>query len=172
MVQKRASSTDTIKAEREGRKEEFKANRESIKTLKRADFDARKQGLIKELTTIVGNLKNIATRIDARISEDRTAARDTTSAVNLLNVAKTKIATAESKVRALASLTPTSTATGEVDAIKPRTAAQEAIVAVRDAREALKKVVEALSNRGGTPKLHSAGSTTPPGQNPVTNTNQ
>ncbi len=148
----RASSTDMFKKSAEARKD---IREEIKKKMKLNEFNARKNALVKELTVAISNLTNISTRIEARITKAEAEGRVMTDSKALLAIANEKLATAKIEVAAFqalsidssatASSTETS-ATAEVDLIKPRTLGDAAIKSVKEAKEAFQKVIVSIAH--------------------------
>ena len=120
--------------------------KEILKRMGARKFEARKNALINNLRITLNNLGNIESRIEDRIVKVEQNGRNLADARVLLSVAKEKIAKAKVDVDALESTFATEVKTeGEVDLEKPRTVGDTAIKSVREARDALKKVVEAIA---------------------------
>lgn len=152
----RASSTEMFKRT----KEELK---EKVKTMKAHVFEVRKEALIKELNIALNNLQNITSRIESRIEKAESSGRDMSTAKDLLIEAKFAISKAKVNVDALDSLqdptsdTASTTPETSIDLTKPRALGDAAIKSVKEARDALKKVVEAIAKAMG---LGNSASTT------------
>ncbi len=125
-------------------------------------FKARQVAFVKQLELSIRNLEQISTRIAERITkvEAEGKNRDMTEAKRLLDVAKTKIATAKQAVQNVASYTPptndiatTTTNTGDInvsiDLVKPRQYGEAAIKAIKEAKDALHEVVRSLAKSMG-----------------------
>lgn len=163
----RASTTLMMRAERERMggsttTEMFKRNKEEkkdkieikAKKMKAKNFEIRKNALVRELTVTLGNLDNISLRIDSRITKSETAGYDLSEAKSLFVIAKEKLEKAKADVATFKALTATSTVTtssGEVemDLIKPRLLGDTAIKSVKEARDAMKKVIVAITHSQG-----------------------
>jgi hypothetical protein len=147
-------------------------------------FHARMNALLKQLTHAIQNLTDVVTRIESRITKAEASGRNMTEPKALLVTAKQKLEKAKADVLALknlasstpstgtASTTATSTnttgsTTPQVDLTKPRQIGDAAIKSVKEARDALQKVVVSIAhNMGlGDKKATSTpptGTTTPP----------
>ncbi len=141
----RASSTELFK--------KFKDEKREIKnTSKVNEFKIRKDALVKQLTLTLDNLTNIKGRISERISVLEGEGKDMTDAKSALTVAEGKLAVARTAVDALAKYVPVNSngaavesATADVELAKPRQIGDEAIKAVKDARDAFKEVVKYIA---------------------------
>jgi hypothetical protein len=129
-------------------------------------FEIRKNALIKELNIALRNLDSVDERVKARIEKLSGEGKDVSSIKNLLATAEEKLNKAKIDVKSLdsisvASTTPsTGTSTAEVDLSKPRVLGNTAIKSVKDARDAFKKVVEAIAHLSGN-KIDKQATTTP-----------
>ena len=134
--------------------------REIRKDMRKDEFAARKNALVKQLNVTLNNLKQIRERISSRIDKASSEGRDMTEAKKLLITADAKISAAELSVTAVLNFTPTasSTASTTIDLNKPRQIGETAIKALKDAHEALVAVVRAIAHAMG---LGNA-TTTPP----------
>lgn len=137
--------------------------REVRKDMRKDEFKARKDAIVKQLNVTLNNLKQIRARISSRIDKAVLEGRDMTKAKSLLVIADGKITLAEQAVNALVALNPTAssttaTSTPSVDLGKPREVGDAAIKALQKAHEALVAVVVAIAHSMG---LGNA-STTPP----------
>jgi len=171
------------------------AERKEIKVQAKADvFAAQQMRVVRQLQLALDNLKQIQTRLQSRIEKAEQSGRNMTEPKALMAVATTKVMTAQSAIDALKGITPspiispinststgTSTATttttatttatsssttgGIVDLKQPRKAADNAIKAVKDAREALNAVVRSVAkNMGlklGQPTVSPTNTATP-----------
>ncbi len=140
-------------------------------------FETRKNALVKELTRALSNLADIVTRIESRITKAESEGRNMTEPKALLVTAIQKIAKAKTEVAAFqalsASSTPSTTGstTPEVDLSKPRQIGDAAIKSVKEARDALQKVVVSIAHNMGLGKDGTATSTPKKGpKNPGTGT--
>jgi hypothetical protein len=138
---------------------------ELTKSMRKDTFEIRKNALIKELKIVIDNLVANRTKISDRITKIEAEGKDVTAAKADLVIADEKIAKAKTAVDGLATLvapevkTKTASPT-EVDLSKPRQAGDAAIKAVKDARDALKKVVSDLVMKVGTENKVPAKTTT------------
>ncbi len=149
MMLLKASTTDMFKKNMEMRKE-------IAKKMEFRMFEVRKNALVRELNVAINNLTNISTRISARITKAETEGRTMTDAKALLVIADGKLATAKTQVAAfqalnIASSTPSTTAssTVQVDLAKPRVLGDAAIKAVKEAKEAYRKVIQSIAHAMG-----------------------
>ena len=120
----------------------------------RNDFETRKDFLVRKLKLTLDNLANIRDRLSERITSAKASGRNMTEAEAALVVAGEKWAKAKVAVDVLAAFsypTASSTAstTAEVELEKPRKIGDEAIKAVKEARDALKAVVRAIAHNMG-----------------------
>lgn len=174
----RASTTEKIKEMREERKDirasttaEFKALKnergEMIKKMQSNAYEMRKKALLNELNATLNNLVNVRAKIQERITMLEGKGRDMTKAKADLVIADDKISKAKTAIEAFASLpAPTSvtiangTTTQEVNLEKPRKTGDDAIKAVKSARDALKVVLKSIAST----QLNTASSTVPVNQ--------
>jgi hypothetical protein len=123
------------------------------KAMRPENFKMQKNKIFHELNVALNNLKNVRSRVAARITKAESSGRDMTEAKNLLITADAKIVLAQNAVLALnnisATSTGTTTASTTIDLGKPRQVAQGAIKAIRDAQKALNKVVIAIAHAMG-----------------------
>ena len=135
-------------------------DRKEIRNNLRKDvFKAHQDRLVGQLNLALENLKQIRTRISARIDKAEASGRTMTDAKALLVIADAKIATAATEIAALGAFVPpvaTSSLTSaaddastEVELEKPRNIAENAIKAVKDARKALIDVTIAVAKNMG-----------------------
>ena len=136
------------------------------KKMEAKTFEIRKNALIKELNIALRNLDSVDERVKARIEKLSVQGKDVSSIKTLLTTAEEKLNKAKLDVKSLdsisiASTTPsTGTSTAEVDLSKPRVLGNTAIKSVKDARDAFKKVVEAIAHMSGN-KMDKQATTTP-----------
>jgi hypothetical protein len=110
-------------------------------------FKERQTAFVKQLQLSLDNLQQISVRINDRISKLEQAGIDMTAAKAAMVTASAKIDAAKISVDAVAAYTPaatSTTATTTVDLGKPRMIGEGATKAVRDARDALQQVVNAI----------------------------
>lgn len=144
---RRASSTDMFKKMNiEGK--------ELIKKMKKDDFESRKKALLNQLNVSLENLTAIKTRISDRIAKLELEGKNVTDAKSALTIADDKLAKAKIAVEALSALPAPTTGSGtssstEVDLVKPRQVGDAAIKAVKEARDAYKKVVDIIAKGMG-----------------------
>ncbi len=149
----RASTTDMFK--------KFKDDRKDVVEKMRKDaFQIRKEALVEHLNFALENLGDIRNRINERINKLDAEGKDTTAAEADLMVADTKIASAKVSIDALAALDDTSvsataSSTAEVELAKPRQVGDAAIKAVKDARDALKEVIQEIVKLVGKGRLNA-----------------
>ncbi len=156
----RAETKQEIKAMRASSTEMFKrtngeVRKDIAKKMELRAFETRKNALVKELNFSLTNLSSIVIRIEARITKVESEGRDMTEAKALLVTAKEKIEKAKTDVAAFQALniTPitngTSTNPSEIELTKPRVLGDTAIKSVKEARDALQKVVVAIAHAMG-----------------------
>ncbi len=145
--------------------------REIRKDMRKDEFKARKDAIVKQLGITLKNLKQIRERISLRIEKASTEGRDMTNAKSLLIVADSKITMAEQAIGTVMNFNPvisaTTTASSTIDIIKPREVGETAIKALKQAREALVDVVRAIAHAMG---LGNATTTPPVVTPPATTT--
>lgn len=153
----RASTTEMFK--------KFKDDRKDIMEKMRKDaFEIRKGALVEHLNFALENLGNIRERINERIVKLDAEGKNTSSAEAKLSIADTKIASAKVSIDALAALdgdsvNTTATSTAEVELTKPRQVGDAAIKAVKDARDALKEVIQEIVKLVGKGRSMNATTT-------------
>jgi hypothetical protein len=148
-------------------------NKEIRKEIELRLFEMQKNALIRQLNLAIDNLKQIRARIQSRIVKAEQSGRNLTEAKNLLVIADAKINTAQTAINTLANLTvatsstitASTTATTTVKLDKPRKLGENAIKAVKDAREALNKVVVSIAKNMG---LGNKTATSTPSTNATT----
>lgn len=136
----------------------IQGERKEIQKTSKADaFKTRKDALVKHLNITIENLLNIRGRINERIIKLEGEGKVMTEAKASLVIADGKLAAAKAAVDALASYTaPISngaavgSATAEVELSKPRQIGDDAIKAVKDARDALKVVLRLTVSASAT----------------------
>ncbi len=146
-------------------------NREYLKdgkAMRMQAFQDRKDKIVRELNTALNNLKDVRSRIQARIEKAETSGRDMTEAKRLLAIADTKITAAESSINSILSLVPNISTTtiatttnirdcenkdceteDGIDLEKPRLIADGAIQAIKEAKKALNDTVIAIAHAMG-----------------------
>ena len=157
----RASTSEMFKKFKDDRKE-------IMQKMRKDSFEIRKNALVEHLNFALENLGNIRDRINERINKLDAEGKDTSSAEAKLSIADTKIASAKISIDALAeldgdSVSATATSTAEVELSKPRQVGDAAIKAVKDARDALKEVIQEivkLVGKGRTMNATTTASTT------------
>ncbi len=114
-------------------------------------FQAHKDMLVRQLNLAVTNLKQIRERISSRITKAEQSGKNMTESKALLVTADAKIVAAETAITALANFsvgTSTASTTGTTPATvkldKPREIGDKAIKAVKEARDALLKVIVSI----------------------------
>ncbi len=145
----RASSTDMFKRLKNDKKD-------MRKKMELRNFEIRMAALIRELKISLANLDSISTRIDARITKLEGEGKNLTEAKAEFVIAKDKLAKAKIAVATLeafkiGSTTPATNAntTVEVELSKPRVIGDAAIKSVKEARDAMKKVIVAIAHSQG-----------------------
>ncbi len=141
----RASSTEMFKVMKDQKRELSKKMQMSV-------FETRKNALVKELTVSLNNLTNIRGRINEKITKIETEGKTVTEARTALTTADDKLLKAKTAIDAFSNIkyitsntASTTSATTEIELDKPRIAGDSAIKSVKEARDALKKVVEIIS---------------------------
>lgn len=136
----KASSTMMFKAK-------VGERRDVMQKMRKDAFEIRKGALVKQLTITLENLTNIRTRINERISKLETEGKTITEAKTALTLADGKLAAAKVALDAFiaSNIAASTTAETEVELEKPRKVADEAIKAIKEARDAFKKAVEAVA---------------------------
>ncbi len=140
---------------------------EMIKKMQSNAYEMRKKALLNELNVTLNNLVNVRAKIQERITMLEGKGRDMTKAKADLVIADDKISKAKTAIEAFASLpAPTSvtiangTTTQEVNLEKPRKTGDDAIKAVKSARDALKVVLKSIAST----QPNTASSTVPVNQ--------
>lgn len=155
----RASSTMMFKEKRDER-------REIKKEMKVDVFAIRKDALIRELTVTLNNLLRIRNKTVDLMTRAESNGRDMTKAKAQLVIADDKLAKARIAVDALKALqapaTSTASTTTNINLDKPRKVGDDAIKAVKKARDALKKVTEAIAQSMGRGDERRSATSTPP----------
>lgn len=174
-----ASSSDRAEAMAERReelrekREEIQAKREEMQakreTLRMDLFNKHKENLVRQLDRAIENLKQVQGRINERITKAEQSGRNMSEAKALLVTALQKIQVAESAITSLKTYQPasssliTASSTGTNDAdvniLKARQVGENAIKAVKDARESLNLVVRAIAQNMGLKLSPNATST-------------
>lgn len=152
----RASSTEMFKKFKDDRKE-------IMQKMHRDAFEIRKNALVKELNLSLENLTNIRSRINDRIVKLEAEGKIMTDAKASLVTADDKLAKAKIAVDLFASTnfaSATASTTVDVSLDKPRKAGDEAIKAVKEARDSFKKVIEAIVDALGFGKGWDRATTT------------
>ncbi len=132
-----------------------KANSERMEVarkMKRDVFQIRKDALVKQLNISIENLTNIAGRIAERIVKVESEGRNVTEAKASLVIANDKLVKAKAAVATFVAYVPptaSSTTAVEVDLEKPRQVGDAAIKAVKEARDAFKKVIQDIAKNMG-----------------------
>lgn len=124
---------------------------EILKKMQSNAYEMRKKALLNELNATISNLVNVRGKIQERITQLESKGRDLAKAKADLVIADDKIAKAKTAIETFANLpAPTSvtvgaTTTSEVNLEKPRKTGDDAIKAVKSARDALKVVLKSMS---------------------------
>ena len=126
-------------------------------------FSAQLNKMINQVTLSLNNLKQIRTRVEARIEKATQAGRNMSKAKDLLVTADAKILSAEQTINSLKSLgastsTVSTTATSIIKLERPRQMGADAIKAVNEVRKALNTVIIAIAHDMGL-KLGNATTT-------------
>lgn len=155
----RASSTMMFKMKKEEK-------REIKKEMKIDVFEIRKNALVKELTMTLENLSRLRTRTVEFMTKAEVSGRDMTKAKAQLVIADEKLAKAKLAVDAFKAIQNpipnTASTTANINLDKPRKVGDDAIKAVKDARDALKKVVESVAQYMGKGDDKRPATSTPP----------
>ncbi len=133
------------------------------KKMRKDTFVIRKNALVKQLNIAIENITNIGARIAERIVKVEGEGRDMTEAEASLVIANEKLAKAKIAVDLLAAYAPattTASTTAEISIEKPRQIGDAAIKAVKEARDAFKKVIQDIAhNMGRGSEMRNATST-------------
>jgi hypothetical protein len=147
-------------------------------------FGAKKEALVKQLNLSISNLKQVRARIIARIEKVEQNGKSMTEARKLLAVADLKIEAAQTAVNTLQNLpapaiststpptdvsTSGSTTAKFVNIDKHRKIGNDAMKAVKDAREALMMVVRSIAHSMGLDNNRPASTTPPTGESATSN---
>lgn len=161
----RASTTEMLKKAREERREDIKdirasttemfkkakeEKREIVKNMRVDVFQIRKNALEKELTKTLEYLTLVREKILARITQAESNGRIMTEAKNALSIADDKLAKAKIAVELFKNTvfvpqTNTTSTSTQLNLDKPRKLGDDAIKAVKEARDSLKKVVTTIA---------------------------
>lgn len=135
------------------------ARREIINNMNKETAQIRHTALVKQLRLSILNLENAYKVVEGHINKVGEKGIDVNQAKQKLDTAKDKIQVAKTAVESMAKWQPTSSVgTSTVNVVKARTIGEEAIKAIKEARESLRSVIENL--RSVIPKNKPA-STTP-----------
>lgn len=162
---------NTIAEQRNERREKISSTTTMFKTIKDQKrtvalkmkeniFQIRKMALERELHNALNNLMRIRNQISDRIvkiesnNEGTTTLRDMTEAKKALIIADDKLAKAKTAVELFTNTvftkaTSTISTTTELSLDKPRKIGDDAIKAVKDARDSLKKVTQLIAHGMG-----------------------
>lgn len=157
MLREKASTSMMIRANASTSMMLFKRNNEKreeiAKKMEARVFEIRKKALVHELTVALKNLDTVSTRITSRIAKAEGEGKDMASAKTLLVTAQASLAKAKTDVAAFEALSVTSggtaSTTAEVELTRPRVLGDTAIKSVKEARDAMKKAVEAIAKSLG-----------------------
>lgn len=158
----RASSTMMFKAIKEQKKEVLRKMKTDVFQIRKNALEKELQLSISNLSIIRDNISNRITKIEASTSTDKI--RDMTAAKAALATADEKILKARTAVELFSNTAFTTISTSTVSTStdvtleKPRKIGDEAIKAVKEARDSLKKVVEIIAHTLGI-KVETATST-------------
>lgn len=134
------------------------AKGELLKKARKDEVISRQKMIVNELTLKLKYLKDAANRIENILAKMESQGKSVTDARLALDTAGKKIVAAEVAIDAFKNWKPTETGTAsttEVSLTKPREAAQGAITAIKDAAEALRKILPSVE-----PKREATASTT------------
>ena len=172
----RASTTEMMKVNMEARKDMhasttaammmFKrdmttmkdARKDVMKKMRFDMFEVRRNALVRELKMSLEIMQNIYTRLDSRITKAESEGRSMTEARAALKIANDKLVQAKADVTTLDSIalfpaddsvSMHATTTAEVDLAGPRKVGDKAIQSVKEARDALKKVIDIIAHAMG-----------------------
>jgi hypothetical protein len=142
-------------------------------------FQIRKEILVRQLNLALANLKQIRTRIVARIEKAEQSGRNMTEARSALTIADAKLGNAQTQINVLVNLSTstlpttvvtasttasttgtTASSTVQIKLEKPRQLGEAAIKAVKDARDALNLVVRAIAKNMGLGNGNVSATTT------------
>src|SRR3989344_1085976 len=140
--------------------------REIRQSMHRDEFEVRKAAVVRQLNLALNNLKQIRERISSRIDKATASGRAMSDAKDLLVIADNKMALAEQDINSVFVVqpfpTPAATTTDNVELNKPRKVADNAIAAIKTAREALVEVVRAIAHSMGLGNATSTPEIIPP----------
>jgi len=131
--------------------------RREVRTEVRADaFASMQDRLVSQATQALDNLRQIRSRVAARIQTEQQGGHDTNTAGSLLTIADAKISAAQAAVTSLKAFIPPAAAsasitasTTAIDLQRPREIGTSAIQAINDAQKALNAVVTAIAHSLG-----------------------
>jgi len=176
VVQKRVNLATTTRKEVRDIRDESRGEMKNASTslqkreirneLRKDMFKIELERVIGQISLSLENLKQVRGRIESRIQKATEAGRDMTRAKELLVIANEKIVLAEKSIESLKSLevdaimtgTTTASTTTNIKLEKPRKLGEDAIKAVKVARNALNDVVVAIAKNMGL-KLGTATTT-------------
>lgn len=144
--------------------------RELVKKMRNDVFEIRKNALLKELGIALGNIIRTKDNLSNRINKAEASGRNVLDAKVALALASEKISQAQTAVNLLAntnfSNSTTTASSTQINLEKPRKIGDDAIRAVKDARDVLKAAVQALAHdmglatRNATSTLDTTSTTT------------
>ncbi len=146
-----STSSTTPWGNREDKRERIDQRRNELRgngrELRIDIFKLQQNNIINQLSRALDNLRQVGTRIDARITKAEQDGKDMTSVKALLVTADSKIAVASTSIDSFASINSSSTTNIQLD--RPRQIASSSIAAIKDAKTALTNVVTALAQSLG-----------------------
>ncbi len=160
MLREKASTSMMLRANASTSMMLFKKNngerKEVMKKMEMKVFEIRKNALVHELTIALKNLETASARIESRITKAEGEGKDMAASRALLVTAQASLAKAKTEVAAFEALSITTPGTGasasttaEVELTRPRALGDAAIKSVKEARDAMKKVVESIAKALG-----------------------
>ncbi len=163
IVEERKNSIQDIRTERKDMLKNASntpgARREIINNMNKETAQIRHTALVKQLRLSILNLENAYKVVEGHINKVGEKGIDVNQAKQRLDTTKDKIQLAKTAVENMAKWQPVSAVgTSTVNVVKARTIGEEAIKAIKEARESLRSVIENL--RSVIPKNKPA-STTP-----------
>lgn len=130
--------------------------RNIVQNMKIQAFKIRHNTLIRQIRLSLKNLEQVTSRIVARIEKAETNGRDMTKAKVSLIIAREKLSLAEQAIKDLSNYDPTSVSNASttsnedaIDLVKPRQIADEAIKAIKVAKDVLIDVVREIAHAMG-----------------------
>lgn len=156
MKEKIAEKKEQIKENRASTTAMFKniknEKREVLKKMKIREFEIRKNALLKELNIAIRNLNSLNTKINERITNLDNQGKNTSEIKISLSIAKEKFEIAKTAVATLSSYSyasSTNASSTDIDLERPRKIGDEAIKAIKTARDEFKKVIVLIAKLQG-----------------------